>query len=191
MKDSFLAGMSTTQRSESMHSFFDGFVNSKTILKQFVEQYENALKSKVEKENHEDCRSSSSHVPCVSLYDMEKQVQHMYTMSKFKEFQNELTKKMYCDLISVKVDGAISEYDVSEDIVIEDRKKSVNFKVWFKENDCDVKCKCRMFEFREILCRHAMTVVIRKKIFLLPKKYIMRRWRKDVKRYHTKVKISL
>ena len=32
-----------------MNSFFDGFVNSKTTLKQFVEQYENALRDKVEK----------------------------------------------------------------------------------------------------------------------------------------------
>ena len=71
----------------------------------------------------------------VSLYDMEKQVQHMYTISMFKEFQNELTRKIYCDLISVKINGAISEYNVLEDIVIEDKKKSVNFKVWFQEND--------------------------------------------------------
>ncbi|KAA8545013.1 hypothetical protein F0562_019770 [Nyssa sinensis] len=46
VKDNFWAGMSTTQRSESMHAFFDGYVNVKTTLKQFVEQYENALKDK-------------------------------------------------------------------------------------------------------------------------------------------------
>jgi len=43
--------MSTTQRSESMNSFFDGCVSSKTTLKQFVEQYDNALKDKIEKES--------------------------------------------------------------------------------------------------------------------------------------------
>ena len=51
LKDNFWARMSTTQRSESMNAFFDGFVNSKMLLKQFVEQYDNALKSKVEKES--------------------------------------------------------------------------------------------------------------------------------------------
>ena len=50
VKDIFWASMSTTQRSESMNEFFDGYVNSKTTLKQFVEQYDNALRSKVEKE---------------------------------------------------------------------------------------------------------------------------------------------
>lgn len=36
----FWAGMSSTQRSESMNAFFDKYVNLKTSLKQFVEQYE-------------------------------------------------------------------------------------------------------------------------------------------------------
>lgn len=43
--------MSTTQHNESMHAFFGEYVNSKTTLKQFMEQYESALKDKVEKEN--------------------------------------------------------------------------------------------------------------------------------------------
>ena len=47
VKNIFWAGMSTTQQSESMNAFFDGYMNSKTTLKQFVEQYENALRSKV------------------------------------------------------------------------------------------------------------------------------------------------
>lgn len=41
-----------------MH-FFDDCVNSKITLKQFVEQYENALKVKVQKEKQEDFKSSS------------------------------------------------------------------------------------------------------------------------------------
>ncbi|XP_028078520.1 protein FAR-RED IMPAIRED RESPONSE 1-like [Camellia sinensis] len=40
VKDIFWAGMSTTQRSKSMNAFLDGYVNSKTTLKQFVEQYD-------------------------------------------------------------------------------------------------------------------------------------------------------
>ena len=47
VKDIFWAGMSTTQRSEGMNTFFDGYINSKTTLKLFVEQYENALRHKV------------------------------------------------------------------------------------------------------------------------------------------------
>lgn len=33
VKDIFWAGMSTTQRNESMNVFFDGYINPKTTLK--------------------------------------------------------------------------------------------------------------------------------------------------------------
>ncbi|KAL4337838.1 hypothetical protein AHAS_Ahas12G0150200 [Arachis hypogaea] len=40
-KDEFWAGMRSTQRSESMHSVFDKYLNSKSSLLQFVRQYQN------------------------------------------------------------------------------------------------------------------------------------------------------
>ncbi|KAH9794409.1 protein FAR1-RELATED SEQUENCE [Citrus sinensis] len=91
-------GMSTTQRSESMNAFFDGFVNSKTNLKQFVKQYENALRRKAELEWQADAKCFSKRTPCVSRYEMKTQVEEVYTISKFKEFQEELTALMYCDI---------------------------------------------------------------------------------------------
>ncbi|XP_058180203.1 protein FAR-RED IMPAIRED RESPONSE 1-like [Rhododendron vialii] len=46
LNDVFWAGMSSTQRSENINAYFDGYVHSKTTLKQFVGQYENALGNK-------------------------------------------------------------------------------------------------------------------------------------------------
>ena len=40
-----------------MNAFFDTYVNSKTTLKQFAEQYENALRTKVEKEKEANFNS--------------------------------------------------------------------------------------------------------------------------------------
>ncbi|KAK9288913.1 hypothetical protein L1049_017383 [Liquidambar formosana] len=54
MRDTFFAGMSTTQRSESINSFFDKYVNRKTTLKEFVEQYKVALLDRQEEEAHAD-----------------------------------------------------------------------------------------------------------------------------------------
>jgi hypothetical protein len=44
LKKHFWAGMSTTQRTESIHAFFDGYINSTTTLRTFVEQYDNGLR---------------------------------------------------------------------------------------------------------------------------------------------------
>ncbi|KAJ1412454.1 MULE transposase domain [Sesbania bispinosa] len=46
LKKHFWVGMSTTQRSESVNTFFDGYINASTNLQQFVKQYENALHQK-------------------------------------------------------------------------------------------------------------------------------------------------
>lgn len=86
VKNTFWTGMSSTQRSENMNAFFDGYVNSKTTLKQFVDQYENALRSKVQKEDQEDFNSFNSFIPCITCYAIEKKFQDAYTTSKFKEF---------------------------------------------------------------------------------------------------------
>ncbi|XP_052198397.1 protein FAR1-RELATED SEQUENCE 4-like [Diospyros lotus] len=102
VKTSFWAGMSTTQRSEGMKAFFDGYVHSKTSLKQFVEQYERAMRCKVEKEFQANVKSFSQMVPCVSRLAIEKQFQEVYTIAKFKEFQEELTGKIYCSIMSTE-----------------------------------------------------------------------------------------
>ncbi|KAF5445256.1 hypothetical protein F2P56_034321 [Juglans regia] len=44
VRDTFWAGISMTQRSESMNALFNDYVNSKTTLKQFVDQYDSALR---------------------------------------------------------------------------------------------------------------------------------------------------
>ena len=77
--------MSTTQRSESMHAYFFGYINSKTTLKQFVEQYDNALSKNVQLEAEEDARCFNVYIPRVTPYEFERQFQEAYTLAKFKE----------------------------------------------------------------------------------------------------------
>ncbi|XP_050895588.1 protein FAR1-RELATED SEQUENCE 6-like [Lathyrus oleraceus] len=60
----FWDGMSTTQRSESIHAFFDGYINSTTSLNQFLKQYDNALRSQEEKEFEADFNSMDTTIPC-------------------------------------------------------------------------------------------------------------------------------
>ncbi|XP_031112084.1 protein FAR1-RELATED SEQUENCE 1-like [Ipomoea triloba] len=86
VKYTFWAGMSITQRSESMNAFFDRYANSKTTLKEVV-----------------------------------------------------------------------------EDVKVGDRRRDVKFMVAFNDVECEAKCNCRLFEFRGILCRHALLVLILRK----------------------------
>lgn len=75
--------MSTVGQSESMDTFFEKYVHSKTTLKLFVKHYKNALTNKCGKESHADCESFNRTIPYVYDYVIEKQFQLVYTNAKF------------------------------------------------------------------------------------------------------------
>ncbi|KAK7324381.1 hypothetical protein VNO77_27916 [Canavalia gladiata] len=191
VKDTFWAGMSTIDRSESVHAFFDGYVHSKTGLKQFFKEFDNAMKDKVEKECLADFISSNKLIPCISHFGIEYQFQKVYTSGKFKEFQEEVACIMYCNAAFEKKEGLVSAYSVVESKKIQDAIKYVTFNVHFDEEGFEVQCECRLFEFKGILCRHILSSVkLIRKTESVPSKYVYSRWRKDLKRKHTLVRSS-
>ncbi|KAK9936257.1 hypothetical protein M0R45_013107 [Rubus argutus] len=74
MRDTFFAGMSTTQRSKSINSFFDKYVNKKTTLKEFVRQYCVALQDRQEQEAHADFRTWYTLPPFKSPSPFERKI---------------------------------------------------------------------------------------------------------------------
>ncbi|XP_039686629.1 protein FAR-RED IMPAIRED RESPONSE 1-like [Medicago truncatula] len=189
VRDTFWAGMSTTQRSESMNSFFDGYVTSKTTPKQFVEQYDNALKDKIEKENIADFRSFNTVIACISHFGFEFQFQKAFTNAKFQEFQLEIASMMYCHACFNRLEGLDSIFSVTESKKVYDKMKDIVFMVLFNEKDFMLKCTCHLFEFKGILCRHILCVLkLIGKTDFVPSNYILARWRKDIKRRYTLIK---
>ncbi|XP_042974208.1 protein FAR1-RELATED SEQUENCE 6-like isoform X2 [Carya illinoinensis] len=189
LKGVFWARMSTTQRSESMNAFFDRFVRSGTTLKEFVDQFDNALRKKVETETTTDFLSYNQTIPCVSPFKIERQFQSLYTNAKFKEVQAEVWGMLLCNPSLVSTQGSISTFDVFEEISTPDgQSKIMKYKVYLNVEEFEVKCTCALFEMRGIICRHAFKVFQMKYIHALPEKYVLERWRKDKKRRYTLVK---
>lgn len=102
-----------------MH-FFYGYVHSSTSLKEFVDQYDNSLRRKVEIENVVDLNSFNSTISCVSKLPFEKQFQKIYTNEKFKEVQKEITEVPNCGCSLLKSEGGISTYQVIERVEVSD-----------------------------------------------------------------------
>jgi hypothetical protein len=192
LNDVFWAGMTTTQRSESMNAFFDGYVHSSTSLKEFVDQYDNALRKKVEVENVADFDSFNTTISCVSYWPFEKQFQKIYTHAKFREVQKEISLIMYCGSSLLKSECGIRTYQVIEQVEInESYRKKIVFNVCYNGPVCEVNCSCRLFESRGILCKHAISVLTTfEDVDLLPEKYFLNRWRKDLKRPYNLIKSS-
>ncbi|XP_042963494.1 protein FAR1-RELATED SEQUENCE 5-like [Carya illinoinensis] len=190
LKESFWAGMSTTQQSESMNAFFDGYVHAKTNLKEFVDQFDNALKKKIENENAADFHSFSVTIPCISRSPIEKRFQELYTNAKFKEVQKQVTGMIDLNPKLLESDGALHIYRVEDEIRLEEFTKPVTHSVAFSTVDATAKCSCGLFEMRGILCRHIYAVFRSNEIKVFPDKYILDRWRKDIKRRYTLIHSS-
>ncbi|RYR64706.1 hypothetical protein Ahy_A03g010770 [Arachis hypogaea] len=86
LEHEFWAGMRSTQRSESMHSFFDKYLMCRSSLVQFVHQYDNCLADKEQQELECDAADNRGLIPCVSNSPIEKQFQYEYTNNIFRNW---------------------------------------------------------------------------------------------------------
>ncbi|XP_028081095.1 protein FAR-RED IMPAIRED RESPONSE 1-like [Camellia sinensis] len=132
--------------------------------------YNNALRSKVEKETKADFESRNKLYDSLTVYEFEKQFHATYTNAKFKEVQNE---------------GSICTYHVKEAVLVGEKMKKVEFLVYFNSTEFEMLCVCRWFEFRGIMCAHSLSVLIERCIYEVTDQYIMPRWRKDLERGYT------
>ncbi|XP_050889440.1 protein FAR1-RELATED SEQUENCE 2 [Lathyrus oleraceus] len=156
--------MSTTQSSESIHAFFDGYINSTTSLNQFMKQYDNALRSRAEKEFEADFNSMDTTILCGSNSSIEKQFQSEFTNAKFKEIQVEFRSKRNCSASLNSMEDCFATYHVLEEILVGDIRKERVLKVVLNKENHDFKCECSLFEFRGIVCRHVLSVCSQERI---------------------------
>ena len=113
---------------------------------------------------------------------MEKQFQEASTYEIFKWVQIEFFGRQGRIIKEVARGGEEVKYKIQDDTV-----SGRFFEVRFSSSECLVGCVCRMFKFRGILCRHALFVLFQESVTVLPDRYILDRWRKDIKRKHTYV----
>uniref|UniRef100_A0A2N9IND8 Protein FAR1-RELATED SEQUENCE n=1 Tax=Fagus sylvatica TaxID=28930 RepID=A0A2N9IND8_FAGSY len=153
-----------------------------TTLKVFVEQFEKAMRNKVEKEILSDFECFKGKLECSSSSPMEKQFQEAYTHEIFKRVRLEFAGRQGCIVNELVRGGDEVKYKIEDEAC-----PGKLFEVRFSSSECLVGCVCRMFEFRGILCRHALFVLSQERVTVLPDRYILDRWRKDIKRKHTYV----
>ncbi|XP_042969091.1 protein FAR1-RELATED SEQUENCE 5-like [Carya illinoinensis] len=91
-----------------------------TNLKEFVDQYDNALKKKIENENVADFHSFNVTIHCISRSPIEKRYQDLYTNGKFREVQQQLARVIDLDPVLLKVDGTIKTYGVEDEVCLEE-----------------------------------------------------------------------
>ncbi|XP_062020520.1 protein FAR1-RELATED SEQUENCE 5 [Rosa rugosa] len=176
LRDTFFAEMSITQRSDSMNSYFDGYVNASTNLSQFFKLYEKALESRNEKEVKADFDTMNTSPVLKTPSPMEKQASEFYTKKIFMRFQEELVGTLTFTASKGDDDGEIISYQVAK--FGEDHKA---YYVKLNVLDMMASCSCQMFEFSGLLCRHVLAVFRVTNVLTLPSHYILKRWTRNAK----------
>ncbi|XP_021721329.1 protein FAR-RED IMPAIRED RESPONSE 1-like [Chenopodium quinoa] len=198
MRDYFWAGMKTTQRVESINSFFDGFVNRNTKLFEFPQKYAKALEKRIRDETAADANYAKYVRRLVTGFAVERVFQKLYTNTKFQEVQAECSRMMYCYCKEEKsLTENITEYVVedrvwilpegqSEEVITNTRR---DIHATFNKETKEVLCDCRKFVTHAIMCKHMMRILDQNRVLDVPEQYIVSRWRKDILRKYTRVRV--
>ncbi|OMO89454.1 hypothetical protein COLO4_19755 [Corchorus olitorius] len=179
LRTTFCAGMSTTQRSESMNKFFKDYVRSSTLVSDFVHQYDKALNAHYQNEKEKNVKTKSSKAILKTCYKMEANAAKHYTRKMFYKFQDELFSSQNYRASKDRDEGEKKIYKV-----IPHGKERPIHEVSLDISDNKTICTCLKFEFVGILCRHILAIFVKKSLVnSLPKCFILERWTIDAKRH--------
>ncbi|CAI9113957.1 OLC1v1037520C1 [Oldenlandia corymbosa var. corymbosa] len=184
-KDTFFAGLLTFQPGERLNTFFNGYVQIDTTLKEFFGVYESVLQQKRQKEALDDMESRDYSPILRTRSNYELQLAEVYTKEIFLRFQGELELMSNCFcLTQVHANGPIITYMIKERAADGDMNNSRSFEVIYDKSGIEVRCICCCFNFRGYLCRHALSILAFSGVDDIPSQYILSRWRKDLKRWY-------
>nr|XP_009623583.1 protein FAR-RED IMPAIRED RESPONSE 1-like [Nicotiana tomentosiformis] len=152
LNDHFWAGMLSTQRSEGMHAFFDGFITRQSTLKLFAQQYELAIRAKFEKELGAEYRSRCFEPKCLSEFACEEKLQVCYTREVFEFFQVQLRKLSHCEISTPEdhqANPGVEKYTITNSLFRSfNTRDPFVFTVEYTPIGEYLSCSCKCFETR-------------------------------------------
>ncbi|XP_022031116.2 protein FAR1-RELATED SEQUENCE 5-like [Helianthus annuus] len=175
-----LAGlMRTTSRCESENYFFGQICNPRCTLVEFFTHFETAMD--IQRHEHRRNDHDTRYIECKPWSDfvLEKQASEIYTQTIFKDIQIEIDAAITkCLSKSVDTVGDVQYFEIKDF-----RQPCTSFfKVQYskQEDGLSISCSCKRFEQFGILWRHIFYVLRYEDISEFPRRYVHRRWMRDV-----------
>ena len=184
LNDRFWAGMTTTQRVESMNKFMYKYLKLRANLGEFVLNFEKALKRIWEREHEADYESKYKTPKLSSALHMERQLRSIYTNKIFYKCQDE-----FRDCVNLTCRFRLEKDDSTRIYEVHDISGKI-YEVQYKGHLREVVCSCKLFEVSNIVCSHFIEVLKQENQIYIDEKYIVDRWRKDINRIDLKLAAS-
>ncbi|KAK1357664.1 hypothetical protein POM88_050920 [Heracleum sosnowskyi] len=137
----FFAGIKSSQRSESINAFFDGFVHSNTPLSEFIDQYDNVIAGRRNKELDEDFVCMVTKSDLTKVTPLESHASQVYTRNVFVKFKEEFDCVFHCHRKKLKKNEDKSTYEVTYSCDDKPASHIVNV-----GPDYNFECSCAKFE---------------------------------------------
>ncbi|XP_020262920.1 protein FAR1-RELATED SEQUENCE 12-like [Asparagus officinalis] len=151
---------------------FYGYVNSQTLLHEFVTQYEKAVTHRRLSEVHEDFKSLNIKSVMLIGHPIEVQAREIYTCNMFDVFKTKFIGfgTEFCE--ELRKDGDIVEYKIcnftnrgKQEVVTYEQSSQIQF--------C---CTCALFETNSDVYRHILSLMMARQMDSLPDHYILYHW---------------
>ncbi|GJS18790.1 FAR1-related sequence 5-like protein [Tanacetum coccineum] len=186
----------TTLRSESENAFFKKFTNHGSTLVNFMMCFESAMERQCYRQEVLDFRTFDSAPKLHTKLTIEIHACKVYTRTISLLVQKEIYEGVWacqiqdfkkeegCEIVKVR-DIRAGAYrtlytEEGKETVIQEKDKVVDYKVVRNPEDGSVECTCRHFLRYGFLCRHVFCVLKNCNIEVIPERYILRRWRRDL-----------
>ncbi|RYR25954.1 hypothetical protein Ahy_B02g060010 [Arachis hypogaea] len=105
-------------------------------------------------------------IPCTTKSGIEAQFQHVYTYEKFRKVQAQFRGKVNYITRSIHSTLGFMIFEVFNS----------TFNKFFVTYDV---CQCLLFESRDMLCRHSLSVLSFERVDKVAPKYILERWKSE------------
>ncbi|KAK2388554.1 protein FAR1-RELATED SEQUENCE [Trifolium repens] len=174
-RNTFSAGATTTQLSESFNGRLRLYMKSTYNVLEFFRHFERLIEDMHYKEIESNYEMSQK-MPSLNMNIMLlKTARDVYTPTIFSLVRGEYEKSCNLLLKNCTKNLQLYEYEVSFFGDMRQHKVTFNFE------DQSVDCSCRLFQFIGILCCHALRVLNHLNIIVIPQKYILKRWTKQAR----------
>ncbi|RLN04798.1 hypothetical protein C2845_PM13G12440 [Panicum miliaceum] len=178
--DTFCAGMTSTQRSESANHMLKTYIPRAAPMHLFVSNYNRMAANREADEGKEEHATKQGRRALKTGVPIEKHDAKIYTRAMFDKFSDELFRS---GSFYVQVDEDPSIYLVQKfsDNDHGDAECPI-FTVAASPDQRDFFCQCKMFEHSGLPCRHILKVVLTHACFVsIPDDLICKRWTKNAK----------